>query len=166
VIHNKFVNGAAFVASFCILSLLGLFFSFSAFALTTLISGQVNPDAPPAQVFINSVTATVVPNVTANVTISNEGLTAYEYQYEWCVVTTPGNACGGGDDIFNAVAAKFLDPDEDWNTNLAAVVPTPGTYIFKLIVYFGSDSSEAFQTFSISSSGGGGGGGGGGGPDD
>ena len=145
---RRFLSGATIVASFSVLAILQAFIS-SSLALTTLISAQVNPDGPPAQVVINSVTATVVPSVTANVTITNEGLTGFEYPYEWCVVSNIGNACGGGDDIFYSLAAKFINPGEDWNTNLAATVPTPGTYYFKVVVYFGSDNSEAIQSFSI-----------------
>jgi len=37
----------------------------------------------PAQVLINEVSPLTVPNISANVTITNEGLTGYEYQYEW-----------------------------------------------------------------------------------
>jgi hypothetical protein len=40
----------------------------------------------PAQVLVNSVTATSISSIIGNVTITNEGLTGYEYQYEWCVV--------------------------------------------------------------------------------
>ncbi len=127
----------------------------------------------PAQVIINSVNATTVPNVSANVTITNEGSGGYEYQYEWCVVSTANNTCGGGDDVYHATAAKFILPGEDFNTNLSATVPTAGNYYFKLVVYFGTEKSGSSRTFSVaaapssggggSSSGGGGGGGGGGG---
>ena len=41
--------------------------------------------APTPQVLINSVAATTTPNVSANVTITNEGAIPYEYSYEWCV---------------------------------------------------------------------------------
>jgi uncharacterized membrane protein YgcG len=124
----------------------------------------------PAQVIINSVNATTVPNVSANVTITNEGSGGYEYQYEWCVVSAANNTCGGGDDVYHATAAKFILPGEDFNTNLSATVPTAGNYYFKLVVYFGTEKSGSSRTFSIaaapsgggSGSGGGGGGGGGG----
>ena len=125
----------------------------------------------PAQVIINSMTDTSIPQVSANVTITNEGLTGYEYQYEWCVVSDINNSCGGGDDTFHGVAAKFINPGDDFNTNLTATVASAGNYYFKLIVYFGTDSSGASRSFTATaptdsgggSSGGGGGGGGGGG---
>jgi uncharacterized membrane protein YgcG len=128
----------------------------------------------PAQVIINSISDTTVPQVAANVTITNEGLSGNEYQYEWCVVSNTDNTCGGGDDTFHAVAAKYINAGEDFNTTLTADVPTAGVYYFKLIVYFGTESSGASRTFTATvdtggggssgggSSGGGGGGGGGG----
>ncbi len=120
----------------------------------------------PAQVLINSVTATTLSAISGNVTITNEGLTGYEYQYEWCVVTDINNACGGNDDAYHATAAKFINPGEDWNTNLTASVSTAGTYYFKLVVYFGTESSGASRVFTATAGstppGGGGGGGGGG----
>jgi hypothetical protein len=120
----------------------------------------------PAQVLINSVTATNLTSITGNVTITNEGLSGYEYQYEWCVVSDLSNDCGGNDDAYYALAAKFINPGEDWNTGLSATVSTAGTYYFKLKVYFGTDSSSASRVFTVASSGstpssGGGGGGGG-----
>lgn len=120
----------------------------------------------PAQVLVNSVTATSISSILGNVTITNEGLTGYEYQYEWCVVSNLDNECGGNDDAYYASAAKFINPSEDWNTNLSASVSTAGTYYFKLVVYFGTESSGASRVFTVSGvtpPGGGGGGGGGGG---
>jgi hypothetical protein len=124
----------------------------------------------PAQVLVNSVTANSLSSIVGNVTITNEGLSGYEYQYEWCVVTDLENDCGGNDDSYYASAAKFINPGEDWNTALSASVTTPGTYYFKLVVYFGTESSGASRVFTVTVddqeeppvSGGGGGGGGGG----
>jgi uncharacterized membrane protein YgcG len=124
----------------------------------------------PAQVIINSISDSEVPQVAANVTITNEGLSGYEYQYEWCVVSDTNNSCGGGDDVFHAIAAKYINSGEDFNTTLTADVPTAGNYYFKVIVYFGTDSSGASRSFTATQSSGGGsqgggssGGGGGGG---
>jgi len=116
----------------------------------------------PAQVIINSVDVTGAPNISANLTITNEGLAGYEYQYEWCVVSGQTNACGGGDDVYNGTGAKYINPGEDFNTNLTATVPNAGSYYFKVIVYFGTESSGSSRSFTIASGGGGGGGGGGG----
>ncbi len=125
-------------------------------------------ETTPAQVIINSISDTVAPEVAANITITNEGLSGNEYQYEWCIVSSADNACGGGNDTFHAVAAKYINSGEDFNTTLTGDVPSAGTYYFKVIVYFGADSSGASRSFiataaSGESPGGGGGGGGGGG---
>jgi hypothetical protein len=128
----------------------------------------------PAQVIINSVTtdsATTTNNAVANLTVTNEGLTGYEYQYEWCVVSSEFNNCGGGDDEYRGTGAKFINPGEDWNTDLTATVSRSGNYYFKVVVYFGTERSGSSRTFSITvpgssnnnSSGGSRGGGGGGG---
>lgn len=104
-------------------------------------------EGAPAQVIINSITDDTIPSINANVTISNEGLTGYEYQYEWCVVAGSGNSCGGGDDVFYASAAKYINAGEDWNTNLSATVPSAGDYYFKLVVYYGVEQSGAARSF-------------------
>jgi hypothetical protein len=107
-----------------------------------------NVAGSPAQVLINSLRDTVIPGISANVTISNEGVAGYEYRYEWCVVNSQENACGGNDDTFYSSAAKFIQPGQDWATDLAATVPLAGNYYFKVMVYFGTDKSGASQSFS------------------
>ena len=101
----------------------------------------------PAQVIINAISDLSVPSITANVTISNEGAASYEYQYEWCVVSTEDNACGGGDDVFYSSAAKYILTGEDWDTSLNATVPDTGNYWFKVVVYYGTETSGSSQTF-------------------
>jgi hypothetical protein len=118
----------------------------------------------PAQVIINSVSGNT-PTAIANLTITNEGLTATEYQYEWCVVSDINNSCGGGDDVYHGTGAKLINPGEDWNTNLTATVSSAGSYYFKVVVYYGVNSSGSSRSFTITNptSGGGGSSGGGGG---
>jgi hypothetical protein len=115
----------------------------------------------PARVAINSISNVTVPSISANVTIRDEGLSGYEYHYEWCVVSDINNPCGGGDDIFHATESTWINAGQDFNTTLTATVPNPGNYYFKVIVYFGTESSGASRSFTAISSGGGGGGGGG-----
>ncbi len=138
---------------------------------TLTISDYWEVRGSPAQVIIRDVTDVSTPSIAADVTITNEGSTGYEYQYEWCVVSSQSDSCGGGDDVYYASAAKYINVGEDWNTTLSATVPNAGTYFFKLVVYFGSESSGSSRSFTATSqssgggaaSGGGGGGGGGGG---
>jgi hypothetical protein len=40
---------------------------------------------------ITNVTDNIIPEVVANVTITNEGLNGTEYQYEWCIVSIENN---------------------------------------------------------------------------
>lgn len=101
----------------------------------------------PAQVIINSMSDTIIPSISANVTISNEGNSGYEYQYEWCVVSSQDNECGGDDDIDYAFAAKYLNVDEDWTTELGLTVPNIGEYWFKMLVYYGTETSGASRMF-------------------
>ena len=110
-------------------------------------------EGSPAQVIINSISDTTVPSISANVTISNEGNSGYEYQYEWCVVTSQDNQCGGGDDIDYASAAKFLAAGEDYTANLSATVPNTGNYWFKVVVYYGTEASGASRVFTATEEG-------------
>lgn len=114
----------------------------------------------PAQVVINSITDDVIPSITANITISNEGMIDTEYQYEWCVVSDIGNSCGGGDDVFYSSGAKLIIAGTDWVTTKDATVPNTGDYYFKLVVHYGLNYSTASRLFrAVASTGGGGGGG-------
>jgi len=104
-------------------------------------------EGAPAQVLINAITDNTIPSITANVTITNEGQSGFEYQYVWCVVAQQNNACGGGDDVDYASAAKFINAGEDFVTNLNMTVPNTGTYYFKVVVYWGTEASGASQQF-------------------
>ena len=140
----------------------------------SIVSAQVAPSqtlpaddfwtvvSSPAQVIIQSMGSTVVPNISANIRITNEGTADNEYQYEWCVVTDPNQQCGDADNVYLASAAKFIKAGDNFDTVLTAVVPTPGTYYFKALVFFGSQSSGASRQFTATGTGGGGGNGGGG----
>jgi hypothetical protein len=104
-----------------------------------------------------------VPSIAANVTITNEGGGAFEYQYEWCVVSSQANQCGGDDDVYYASAAKLIAAGDSYNPTLTATVPNTGDYWFKVVVYYGTQASGASRTFTATTeaaapSGGGGGG--------
>jgi hypothetical protein len=107
----------------------------------------------PAQVLIQGFSNTTVPTIGTNVRITNEGSVAYEYQYTWCITDSSSNQCGGGDDIFSSTAAKLVQPAENFDTTLNSTVPTPGNYWFHINVNFGSDSSQASQSFTAIPSG-------------
>ena len=101
----------------------------------------------PAQVIINAISDATVPTIAAAVTITNEGGGAYEYQYEWCVVASENNPCGGADDVYYASAAKLIAAGADFSTTLNATVPATGAYYFKLVVYYGTEASGASRSF-------------------
>ncbi len=141
-------------------------------AIQTLVSVGVEvPSAATARVAINSITDNTVPSITANIEIANEGNAPYEYHYEYCVVTTQGNQCGGGDDVAYASAAEEIDAGEanKFVANKTLTVSTAGTYYFKVVVTWGTEKSYASLQFSAvaeptptpAPSGGAGGGGGG-----
>jgi len=101
----------------------------------------------PAQVIINGITNNAIPAISANVTITDEGLSGNEYHYQWCVVSDASDPCGSGNNVFDATASKYINAGEDFNTTLTATVPNTGDYYFKLIVYFGTESSGASRSF-------------------
>jgi len=104
-------------------------------------------EASPAQVKINSITDNTVPSITANVTITNEGVVGYEYQYEYCIVDNIDNQCGEGDDVAYAMGAKYIQAGESWTTNLTLNITNPGTYWYKVYVYWGAERSVAILQF-------------------
>lgn len=101
----------------------------------------------PAQVIINSISDATVPTISGNITITNEGSVGYEYQYEYCVVSTESNQCGGEDDVAYAKAAKYINAGQNWQTDLSLTVSAIGNYWFKLVVYWGTENSGAAKTF-------------------
>ncbi len=120
--------------------------------ISSVLSATPTTPAPPAQVLImgfSDLTVSSVPgeSIATQIRITNEGSTEYEYQYTWCVTNSQSNLCGGGDDIFSSTAAKLIQPSENFDTTLHSTVSTPGNYYFHLDVQFGSDSSEANQSF-------------------
>ncbi len=107
----------------------------------------------PPEVKINAITDTTVPTITANVTITNEGTTSQEYQYEYCIVSEQTNQCGGGDDIDYASGAKSILADQSWNPDLTLNANNLETYWFKVKVYYGSETSAASKQFTATEEG-------------
>ncbi|MBI1968779.1 hypothetical protein HYS49_02615 [Candidatus Woesearchaeota archaeon] len=110
-------------------------------------------ESSPAQVVINSISDATVPTITADITITNEGSAAFEYQYEYCIVAEQSNQCGGGDDLGYASAAKLIAAGADFNTQLTlSGITQAGTLYFKLVVYFGTEKSGATRSFTATAS--------------
>ncbi|MFH1066163.1 MAG: hypothetical protein V1734_06665, partial [Nanoarchaeota archaeon] len=129
-------------------------------------------ESSPAEVTIISITDTEIPDITASVRITNEGTIDYEYHYEYCIVSSQDNSCGGGDDLCYGLGAKLINITQSWTTSLTCSDSfTAGTnYYFKVVVHWGTERSGAARQFTATAatsvtpapSGGGGGGGGGG----
>jgi len=111
--------------------------------MPSVLSREIQIVGSPAQVLITSMASTAVPNIAANVVITNEGTAAFEYLYEYCVVTVSTNVCGGGDDTAYASAAKLIQPSANFITTLGLSVPTAGNYFFKVTVWWSNQSSTA-----------------------
>ena len=104
----------------------------------------------PAQVIIRDMASTAVPTAAADITITNEGASGYEYAYDWCVTSGANDTCGSSDNIFYESAAKFITPGQNWNTTLSTNVPSAGNYYFKVVVFYGTKSSSSSRSFTES----------------
>jgi hypothetical protein len=105
----------------------------------------------PAKVEIPSMKDTTKSSITANATIKNEGNSDTEYRYEWCAVKDQTNECGGDDDVDFASAAKLVKAGETFKPELDLTIDSTGDYWFKLVVYFGTESSGASRSFTVTS---------------
>jgi hypothetical protein len=109
-------------------------------------SVSATPGAP-AQIIVQSFSSLTTPTISTNIRITNEGVSAYEYQYTWCITDSAINLCGGGNDIFSSSAAKLINPGANFDTILNSTVPSAGNYWFHAVVNYGSQSSSAGQSF-------------------
>ena len=111
-------------------------------------------------VAISSITSNLIPNISANVNIKNEGTQEYEYHYYWCVVPGINDSCTSGNALSydsrstKLLPGKSLDPTVLVNgipqDILNSTVPdnTPaGNYYFKLNVLYGDQTSAATKYF-------------------
>jgi hypothetical protein len=115
---------------------------------STVSSVAVATPGEPAQVFIQSFPDLTNTSIGTNIRITNEGSTAYEYQYDWCITDAVDNLCGGGDDIFSASNAKLINNGDNYDFTATSTVPNPGNYYFHINVLYGSQSSSAHSSFS------------------
>lgn len=100
----------------------------------------------PAEVVISDISDNEIPSIVAEVTITNEGGSAQEYNYTWCVVDNESDGCDDAP-IYTASAAKLLAADESYDVDLEAIVSTAGTYWFKIVVDYVSGTSGASLQF-------------------
>ena len=110
-------------------------------------SGYFEVEASPARVTINSITDNTVPSITANFAIANEGTLSYEYHYKYCVVDTIENVCDGVGEIAWGQGAEWIEPGVEEQFNKTLTVNNTGTYIWKVVVYWGTEKSVAALQF-------------------
>ncbi len=129
--------------------------SFSAVVSGTQINEarEIEIVGSPARIIINSMSDTTIPTISASVRITNEGTAAFEYTYEWCIVTSVSNECGGGDDVTYASAAKFIQAGTNFDTTLTLTLTQTGSYYFKAAVWWSNQSSKASQMFTATEAG-------------
>jgi len=123
--------------------------SFSALMSSTRINEtrEIEIVGSPAQVIINDITDTTIPTVAASVRITNEGTAAFEYTYEYCVVTDVDNECGGNDDVAYGSAAKLIQAGTNFDSTLTLNVAQTGNYYWKMAVWWSNQSSKATKSF-------------------
>ena len=103
------------------------------------VSLKVMIDTTPqvTQVKINSVDVSSSPNALANITITNEGHFDYEYTYDWCITSDASATCDHSNE-----GSKKIIAGQDFNPTLSLAEATPGTYYFKVIVYYNGKLSH------------------------
>ena len=102
----------------------------------------------PPMVAINEITDNVIPQISANITIKNEGTEQYEYHFEWCVLANINDTCEGGNAITYDSRSQLIQPGQSISPNLVSnPVPSAGEYYFKLAVYYGDKVSGATKHF-------------------
>ncbi len=115
---------------------------------TSVVSNSVSATpGEPAQVAIQSFTDLTNTSIGTAIRITNEGLIEYEYQYTWCVTDAVDNLCGGNDDVFSGSNAKLINSLENYDFTATSTVADPGVYYFHIKVFYGSQSSSAYQSF-------------------
>lgn len=118
----------------------------------------------PADVKINSIVDNTVMSISADIEITNMGTQASDFYYVYCIVDSPENTCGDGDDIAYQSGTRYILAGQTWNPILELEVPSIGVYYFKIKSRALSESNwaGAFKQFTaIMPSGISGGGGGG-----
>jgi hypothetical protein len=101
----------------------------------------------PATVQIITMSDTLLPDVGAQVRITNTGSIAYTYSFTWCVTNALLNVCGDDNDVFSSSSVVMVATGESWESILPATLGTSGQYYLHLEVQFGSDISRTSELF-------------------
>ena len=97
---------------------------------------------------INSISTSSSPTINADITITNEDSSAYEYPYEYCIVSTITEQCGNANNVAYGSGFKLLSAGQSWNSILSLNIPASGNYWFKVLVHYGTQQSGASESFS------------------
>jgi hypothetical protein len=85
--------------------------------------------ANPADMIITRMSDT---SIVAEVNITNMGTTPSDFNYEYCIVSSFSNACGGGDDLDYQTGTRMIANKTTWSPSLGLELYTSGTYYFKV----------------------------------
>jgi len=105
---------------------------------TITLTVMIDTTLQQTQVVVNSVDVSSSPKVSANITITNEGNFDYEYTYDWCIVSDASGVCDHSNESSKKIFAK-----QTINIPSLPLITesTPGTYYFKVIVYYNGITS-------------------------
>jgi len=99
----------------------------------------------------------VIPDITAKLSITNEGNTSQEYTYYYWITPRPDGEIGDNDTIDSGSASKLIDPGETFVTYVTLTCEDEGDYYFRARVYYGTEYSDSYQQFTAVTTEGGGG---------
>lgn len=99
-------------------------------------------------VSINNINVASSPTINANVTITNEGNSDYEYLYSYCIVSDFTQQCGAPGNVAYASGSKLIDVGQSFNPILSLNIAQSGSYWFKVVVSYGALQSGASEIFS------------------
>ncbi len=125
-------------------------------AVATINTGGTNPiktsgyfevEASPTRVEILSITDDTVSDITANFEVENEDNAGFDYPIRYCVVDTIENICDGVGEIAWNQFTALIGQGETKSFSKTLTVDTPGSYIWKVVVSWGTERSVASFPF-------------------
>lgn len=99
------------------------------------------------------ITNSVLPDITAIINITNEGLVDYEYTYYFWVTPRATGEYGDGDTIDSGQSSKLISHGESFIVTKSLTVNTVGTYYFRAKVWYGKWSESSHQFYATNPSG-------------
>lgn len=100
----------------------------------------------PAQVSI-TVTDNTITDIACQITITNEGSSAQEYQYRYWVTDVQTGQYDDGTALDSGSGAKLISAGESWSTTPTMTLVNTGTHWCKTEVFYGTEKSGASEQF-------------------